>query len=133
MARCLIVNADDFGLSESVSRGIIAAHRQGILTSTTFMTNFPWAPEMAPMLAEAPSLGVGVHLNLTTGEPVLAPEQVPTLVDGRGRFVKSMLHLLTRVEMSQVRAEWSAQVEKGIQLLGRLPTHLDTHRYLQGH
>lgn len=133
MARYLIVNADDFGLSESVSRGIITAHRQGILTSTTYMTNFPWAAEMAPLLAEAPDLGVGVHLNLTTGEPVLPPEQVPTLVDGRGTFIKSMFHLLTRVEMSQVKAEWSAQVEKGIQLLGRRPTHLDTHRYLQGH
>jgi chitin disaccharide deacetylase len=133
MARYLIVNADDFGLSESVSRGIITAHRAGILTSTTFMTNFPWAHELAPLLSEAPDLGVGVHLNLTTGTPLLPPEQVDSLVDTQGHFHKSILHLLTRIDMSQVRQEWAAQVEKGIQLLGRLPTHLDTHRYLQGH
>ena len=85
------------------------------------------------MLREAPDLGVGVHLNLTTGEPVLPAEQVPSLVNSQGCFQKSMLHLLTGVDMDQVRREWAAQVEKGIQFLGRLPTHLDTHRYLQGH
>lgn len=133
MPRYLIVNADDFGLSEAVSRGIITAHRQGILTSTTFMVNFPWAADMAPMLEEVPELGVGVHLNLTTGAPVLPTEQVTSLVAGEGNFQKSLLHLVTRAEMGQVRQEWMAQAERGIQLLGRLPTHLDTHRYLQGH
>lgn len=132
MARNLIVNADDFGLTEGVSRGIIRAHREGILTSTTFMVNFPWAAEMAPMLKEAPDLGVGVHLNLTTGQPVLPPEQVPSLVDGKGRLSKSLLHIHLRVRTEDARKEWSAQVEKAIRLLGRRPTHLDTHRYLQG-
>lgn len=129
----LIVNADDFGLTEGVSRGILQAHRQGILTSTTFMVNFPWAAEMAPLLQEAPDLGVGIHLNLTTGTPVLAPEQVPTLVNRQGRFIKSVLHLFTAVDPADARREWGAQVEKGMALLGRTPTHLDTHRYLQGH
>jgi len=41
--RRLIINADDFGLSPGVSRGILRAYREGILTSTTFMVNFPWA------------------------------------------------------------------------------------------
>lgn len=133
MARYLIVNADDFGLSEAVSRGILAAHRNGILTSTTFMVNFPWAADMAPMLMEAPHLGVGVHLNLTSGSPLLPPDHVRTLVTPEGSFQKSLLHLVTRSDMAQVRAEWGAQVEQGIRLLGRTPTHLDTHRYLQGH
>jgi predicted glycoside hydrolase/deacetylase ChbG (UPF0249 family) len=133
MPRHLIVNADDFGLTEGVSRGIIRAHRQGIVTSTTFMTNFPWAVELAPMLEEAPNLGVGIHLNLTTGAPVLDPEQVPSLVNSQGQFAKSLFHLLASANMEEVRREWSAQIEKGIRLLGRLPTHLDTHRYVHGH
>lgn len=132
MPRCLIVNADDFGLSEGVSRGIIRAHREGILTSTTFMVNFPWAEEMAPLLREAPDLGVGIHLNLTTGSPVLPPGQVPSLVNAEGRFSKSLLHALFRIDHEDAFREWSAQVEKGTHLLGGLPTHLDTHRYLQG-
>lgn len=133
MAGHLIVNADDFGLTESVSRGIIRAHLQGILTSTTFMAGFPWAPELAPLLREAPRLGVGVHLNLTTGGPLLPAEQVPSLVEEDGRFGKSLVRLFTRADMAEVRREWAAQVERAISLLGRIPTHLDTHRYLQAH
>lgn len=133
MAGQLIVNADDFGLSESVSRGILRAHLKGILTSTTFMANFPWAPEMVPMLAEAPNLGVGVHLNLTTGAPLLPPEQVPTLVAEDGRFGKSLVRIFARSDTAEVRREWAAQIERAISLLHRYPTHLDTHRYLQAH
>jgi predicted glycoside hydrolase/deacetylase ChbG (UPF0249 family) len=133
VSRYLIINADDFGLTEPVSRGIIKAHREGILTSTTFMVSFPWAEQMAALLSEAPDLGVGVHLNLTTGAPLLPPAQVPSLVNADGRFSKSLLHLLFRVDMVDARREWSAQVERGIALLGRRPTHLDTHRYLQGY
>lgn len=134
MARYLIINADDFGLTEGVSRGILRAHGEGILTSTTFMVNFPWAEQMALLLAEAPGLGVGIHLNLTTGEPVLPADRVPTLVNRDGRLRKSLWHIMLRVSRQEAFAEWSAQAEKGLRLLGALgrrPTHLDTHRYLQ--
>lgn len=133
MPRFLIVNADDFGLTEGVSRGILQAHRDGLVTSTTFMTNLPWAPEMAPLLAEAPALGVGVHLNLTTGRPLLPARQVPTLVTKEGAFCRALTHLIARVDPGEVEQEWAAQIERGIELLGHLPTHLDTHRYLQGY
>lgn len=133
MARSLIVNADDFGLTEGVSRGIIQAHREGLVTSTTFMVNLPWADQMAPLLAEAPDLGVGVHLNLTTGAPLLPPAQVDSLVGTDGRFSRSLWRVLTRIRPAEALGEWSAQVERAIALLGRTPTHLDTHRYLQGY
>lgn len=131
--RGLIVNADDFGLSPGVSRGILRAHREGIVTSTTFMVNFPWAAEMAELLRGAPRLGVGLHLNLTTGAPVLPPSQVPSLVGPDGRFRRSLLRLLRRLRPAEAEREWSAQVERFVALLGRLPTHLDTHRYLQAY
>jgi len=131
MTRYLITNADDFGLSLGVSRGIIRAHREGILTSTSFMTNFPWAEEMALLLQEAPDLGVGIHLNLTTGAPVSPAAEVRSLVCPDGHFSRSLLRVLTRVRIDAVRQEWAAQIEKGIKLLGKTPTHLDTHRYLQ--
>ncbi len=129
--RGLIINADDFGLSPGVSRGILRAHREGILTSTTFMVNFPWAAEMAALLGDAPNLGVGLHLNLTTGAPVLPPSDVPSLVGPDGRFGRNLLRLLRRLRPAEAEAEWSAQVERFVALLGRAPTHLDTHRYLQ--
>lgn len=131
MVRRLIINADDFGLTEGVSRGIIRAHREGVLTSTTFMVNFPWAALMAPLLKAAPDLGVGIHLNLTTGSPVLPAAEVPTLVNAEGRMRKSLWQIRFRVSPREALREWAAQVEKGIALLGRTPTHLDTHRYLQ--
>lgn len=133
MARRLIINGDDFGLTPGVSRGILRAHREGLLTSTTFMVNFPWAEEMAALLQDAPGLGVGIHLNITTGGPVLPPTQVPSLVGPDGRFVRSTWRVLTRVRADEARLEWSAQVRRGIELLGRTPTHLDTHRFLQAH
>lgn len=129
--RRLIINADDFGLSPGVSRGILRAYREGILTSTTFMVNFPWAGEMAGWLRDAPGLGVGLHLNLTTGAPVLPPSEVPSLVGPDGRFGRSLLRLLRRLQPAEAEAEWSAQVARFAALVGRLPTHLDTHRYLQ--
>lgn len=133
MARSLIVNADDFGLTEGVSQGIIRAHKDGLVTSTTFMVNLPWAHQVAPLLAQAPDLGVGVHLNLTTGAPLLPVEKVASLVGADGRFSRSLWRVLTRIRPAEAIAEWSAQVERAIDLLGHTPTHLDTHRYLQGY
>lgn len=131
--RGLIVNADDFGLSPGVSRGILRAHWEGIVTSTTFMVNFPWAAEMAGLLRRAPRLGVGLHLNLTTGAPVLPPAEVPSLVGPDGRFGRSLVRLLARMRPAEAEREWSGQVERFVALMGRPPTHLDTHRYLQAY
>ncbi|MEW8977111.1 MAG: ChbG/HpnK family deacetylase [Symbiobacterium sp.] len=133
MAKRLIVNADDYGLTAGVSRAILRAHREGVVTSTTFMVNFPWAAEMARLLEGAPGLGVGLHLNLTTGAPVLPAAAVPSLVGPEGRFQRSLVRLLRRVRPAEAEREWSAQLERFVALVGRLPTHLDTHRYLQAY
>ena len=69
----LIVNADDFGFSPGVTEGILRAHRQGIVTSTTIAANMPAAAAAAGRLAEARDLGVGVHLNVCQG-PALSAE-----------------------------------------------------------
>ena len=76
----LIVNADDFGLTAGVSRGILDAHRTGIVTSTTLLVNRAMPPAQIEELT-ASALGVGVHLNLTLGTPVADPKRVPSLVD----------------------------------------------------
>lgn len=128
--RVLIVNADDYGLSPAVSRGILAAWREGIVTSTTFLVNLPASAESARLLAGAPGLGVGLHLNLTTGPPVLPPRSVPSLVGPDGTFVKSLWRLRYRVRAEEVRREWEAQVDRFVALVGRLPTHLDSHHHV---
>src|SRR5690606_7724277 len=79
--RVLIVNADDFGLSDGVTAGIVRAWREGVVTSTSAMINMDGAPErVAAARRSCPELPIGLHLNITAGRPVLPPEKVPTLV-----------------------------------------------------
>ena len=73
----LIVNADDFGRAPGVNQGILDAHTHGIVTSTTVMINYPDAPAgIERAQADAPDLGLGLHLNLTSGPPISAPEDI---------------------------------------------------------
>lgn len=80
----LIINADDFGYCKGVNYGIIEAHTDGILTSTTMMANMPGFDHAVELHRQHPKLGIGVHLNLTTGSPVL--KHLNTIVDTEGNF-----------------------------------------------
>lgn len=134
--RLLIVNADDFGISEGVNQGIVEAHRRGILTSTTLMVNTPAFEHAVEISRETPALAIGVHLNLTTGTPVLPPSEIPTLVGEGGRFLglNPLLKQLTlgRIDPQQIEAELSAQVEKATRA-GVTITHLDSHHHVHTH
>src|SRR5262249_40646690 len=101
----LIVNADDFGLTESVNRGVLEAHHRGILTSATLMANGAAFESAVALARAAPRLGVGVHLNLSEGRPVSDPGSVPSLVDERGPFYASPVRLLARILLGEVRLE----------------------------
>jgi len=128
--RRLIVNADDFGLTPAVTEGILHCHRMGIVTSTTLLVNTPGSEHAARLMAGAPELGVGLHLNLTTGAPLLPPSQVPSLLGRRGRFDKDPLRLRFRVRPAEVLAEWRAQLARFRALTGGDPTHLDSHHHV---
>ncbi|WP_067841438.1 chitin disaccharide deacetylase [Amphibacillus sediminis] len=124
----IIINADDFGYSRSVNFGIIDAHVEGVLTSTTLMTNMPGA-EHAYQLAKAhPDLGVGVHLTLTCGKPLLDSHH--TLVDAEGQF-KKLYHYkqLFHVDQEELYNEWKTQIEAFFNA-GLQPTHLDSHHHV---
>lgn len=128
----LIINSDDYGRSPDISRGIREAHLHGVVTSTTCMMNIPTtADDVALALQEAPKLGLGVHLVLTVGRPVLAPETVPSLVDGNGYFFKNrpLLERLPDLNIEEVKQEWRTQIDCFIQAAGRKPTHLDSHHH----
>lgn len=133
MPRFLIVNADDFNLTEGVSRGILEAHRHGIVTSTTVMVTLAGLERSRELAREAPRLGVGLHLNLTFGPPALPAARVPSLVDGDGRFVRDPARVGAVGEPSEIRAEWTAQVERFEAVFGRRPMHLDTHHHVHRH
>ncbi len=127
--RALIVNADDFGLTTGVSRGILHAYRQGIVTSTTLLVNRTLDPALREELA-ASGLGVGLHVNLTLGVPVSAPARIPSLVDAEGRFVRDAEAVAGRVRVEEARIEIGAQIEAFRRVMGRFPTHLDSHHHV---
>ncbi len=131
METYLIVNADEFGLTEGVNEAIIDCHRNGILTSTTIMTN-AWAFEDAVSQArESRGLGVGIHVNFTFGRPEAGNHKVSSLVDGDGLFLPRPL-LLKRwlggnLRPGDVETEMRAQIQKALDA-GINPTHLDSHQ-----
>ena len=135
MSRLLIVNADDYGLTERVSAGILRAYRDGIVTSTSVLTLAPGFRASGPWLADHPGLGVGVHL-AAVGEdpPLLSAREVPTLVDRRGRLAASWRHFLPRmaagrVDPADLRREFAAQIE-AVRAVGPTISHLDSHQHL---
>ena len=130
----LVVNADDLGLTEGVNRGILEAHRRGILTSATLLANGAAFASGLALAREAPKLGVGVHLNLSDGRPVCDPSAVPSLVNQGGRFfggpaVLARRILLGRVRFAEVERELGAQIEK-VRNAGVQITHLDGHKHV---
>lgn len=133
MSKRLIVNADDYGLTPGVSQGIRHAHLHGIVTSTTAMMNKP-AVEAAlcQALGECPHLGLGVHLVLTSGAPVLPEEQVWTLTGGQANFPRlaEQTDRLSELNAEELHNEWRTQIERFIAASGRTPDHLDSHHHI---
>lgn len=132
MTKKLIVNADDYGHTAGVSRGIREAHLNGLVTSTTAMMNRPFVVEALKLAKEnCPRLGIGVHLCLTAGKPLLPPEMVPSLVNEEGFFFHEpeFASRLGIININEVRAEWRAQIEKFMNVVGHAPDHLDSHHH----
>lgn len=129
----LIVNADDFGYTERVSAGILRAHRDGIVTATTLMTNAPYTDGAAKLARATPSLDVGVHLVLSFNRPTGDVSRYRTIVDKDGRFFRPTELLERDIDRQEALTEYRAQYEKARELLGRKPTHVDTHHWVHDH
>lgn len=131
----LIVNADDYGLTEATSQAILDCHVHGVVTSTSLLTLAPGFERSAPWLTEHPDLGVGVHLALVGEDPpLLSASEIPTLVDGSGRLPISWRQfcrraITGRIDRADVERELSAQVDLAL-ATGVTLTHLDSHQHL---
>jgi predicted glycoside hydrolase/deacetylase ChbG (UPF0249 family) len=128
----LVVNADDFGISEAVNDGIVIAHRSGIVTSTSLMTVGRAFEHAVNWCRQVPSLDVGVHLTLVAERPLL-PEPSSLAGDG-GRFPATVgalvrRYLLRRIRLADIEAELRAQIERVLDH-GLRPTHLDSHQHV---
>lgn len=115
--RFLVVNADDLGLSEAVNAGVFAAHEDGVVTSASLMVRQAAAPAAAEEVAAHPELAVGLHIDL--GEWIYE----------RGEWTQAYLHCDTD-DREAVAAECRAQLERFRALMGRDPTHLDSHQHV---
>ncbi len=131
MTRSLIINADDYNLTWGVSRGILRAYDEGIVTSTTVMINLPLERRALQELKKRPGLGAGLHLNVTLGGPVSHRSQVATLVKREGIFRRPGDYLQKMPSEREVAREYEAQVGLFVKWFGKKPDHLDTHHHLQ--
>jgi predicted glycoside hydrolase/deacetylase ChbG (UPF0249 family) len=127
----LIVNADDFGYTPGVTRGIMRAHQSGIVTATTLMANAPDTEGAAKAARADQTLDVGVHLVFTYGLPLTAADRVASLVSEAGAFPRVTDLLRSgRPNADEALIEARAQYQRVRQLLGRDPTHIDTHHWV---
>ncbi len=99
--RSLIINADDFGLTERINDAIIEGHRKGIVTSTTLMANGPAFDNAAERAKTEQKLGIGIHLNLSEGTPMTDPSQLSCLINETGRFYLSPVQMLRKLMVSR--------------------------------
>ena len=126
----VVINADDFGMSEPVNRGIAAAFRAGTITSATVMANMPaFADACAIARADRLEGRIGVHLTLTEGPSLTAPiRSWPRLCrpDGELIGVPGSIFRLAPDEARAIETELVAQIE-AVRLGGIRPTHFDSH------
>lgn len=121
----VIINADDFGLSEATNYGIMESHLNGLLSSTTLMVTMPHVEHAVSLMKFVPNLGVGLHLNITLGRPLTKNE---TLTNEEGYFIKPQ-NLKQEYSEEEVYLEFKKQYEKFIDLVGEKPSHFDTHLF----
>ena len=141
----LIVNADDFGLTSGVNRAIVELHHAGVLTSATLMARARATEEAIEMARATPTLGVGCHVVLVDGKPVLPAREIPYLADPVGERFKPTLgsfvvelcrsglgltgsryfgrHLTRDIE-AEAYAQMALLQERGVAL-----DHVDTHKH----
>ncbi len=130
----IIINADDFGRHTLINRAVQIAYEKGCLKSTTIMAGGIAFDDAVSTANKLSNLGVGVHLTLANGNPILPPNKIPSLVTAEGTFYDNHAAFLKRylqgkINLDEVRAELAAQIEK-VKRAGLNLTHVDSHQHL---
>lgn len=125
LTKYLIINGDDFGMSEGVNRGILEAHTFRTLTSTSLMVNMPNFKQAVKWALQTPTLGVGLHFNLTWGKSISPPEAVLSLVGDDGSFSGNRSDFIEEEIEHELTHQYNKMVSAGL-----TPTHLDSHHHI---
>jgi hopanoid biosynthesis associated protein HpnK len=133
----LVVTADDFGASSAVNEAVEQAHRDGILTAASLMVAGDAAADAVARAKTMPKLGVGLHVVLVEGRPVLPPELVSALVDGDGLFRTDMVRVgITIFASPAARRQLAAEIEAQFAAFAAtgLPLdHVNAHKHFHLH
>lgn len=129
MKKKLIINADDFGLSEAFSLGVVKAFEEGVVSSVSIMVNLPASEFAANLAKQIPNMFVGLHTNLVLGKPCSDPKEIPSLVDENGDFLGSKEYKSGERSFvyDDVKRETLAQMKQFEELLGYKPQHIEGH------
>ena len=130
----LIVNADDFGITEAVNRGIVESYDRGIVTATSIMATGPKFEHAVDLARSRPGLAVGIHLVLTEQRPLVGAAAAGSLVERDGRFPPHVTQLLKlrlrgRISLREVRLELAAQLQR-VRDAGIAVSHIDGHQHV---
>ncbi|MGL5069621.1 MAG: chitin disaccharide deacetylase [Sarcina sp.] len=125
----LIINADDFGLTKGVNKAIVDAYKKGALKSTTLMVNMAEVEEAVKLAKENKGLGVGLHLTATAGKPLRTDLKSLTSEEGKFHNYYELLDGRQNCDENELYMEWEAQIDKFVELMGEMPTHLDSHHF----
>ena len=135
--KTLIVTADDFGVSLPVNEAVENAHTNGILSAASLMVGAPAFDDAVERARRLPTLGVGIHLTMVDGRPVLPPKQVPGLVGPDGRFLNDPVRFgmalyfsatLRRQVQAEIRAQFARFRDTGLTM-----DHINGHQHFHMH
>src|SRR5215470_4509625 len=135
--RRLVVNADDFGMSEEVNQAIIRAFKEGVLTSCSLMVTGKAFDQAVRLAKENPGLAVGIHLVTVMGRAALPQSEIPSLVDQEGNFsnnptLAGLKYYFSSHARKELRKELAAQFER-FASTGLPLSHIDGHLHLHVH
>ena len=133
----IIFTADDFGLTPEVNAAVVRAHRDGVLTAASLMVAAPAVQEAAAIARMLPTLGVGLHVVVADGRPLLPPEQIPDLVDANGMLSSRLARAGARWFFSpkaqeQLKLEIAAQFD-AFRATGLACDHVNAHNHMHLH
>ena len=135
--RGVIVTADDFGAAIAVNEAVEQAHREGILTCASLMVGGEAVEDAVERARRNPGLGVGLHIVLADGKPVLPPEQIPALVGADGNFRPGMVGTAFAIALSpSAKAQMHAEIEaqfKAFAATGLELDHVNAHKHFHLH